>query len=111
MITDNNRNYNQDETIFNPNNQNYTDHYQYKQIAEETGAQQKQFLNEEEIFAAIKEQNYMNDEFSIALDDFENDFEENEPEEENPKEDEKENYDEEEIEEPETFADDGYKID
>lgn len=109
MITDNNRNYNQEEENFTENNQSYVDQYQKEHVTDGT---EGQALSEEE--TAAEEQNYLDSEFSDALDqdDFENDFDENQLEEEDSKdENEDENYSEEQIEEPETFADDGYKID
>lgn len=103
MTTDNERNYNQDDYTFNPDNQSYIDQYEQENSDEET--------------AEPTENENLDTEFSNALDldDFENDFDENDEQEEDPKENEEENeeenYDQEEITEPDTFADDGYKID
>ncbi|WP_163397546.1 hypothetical protein [Flavobacterium fluviatile] len=111
MITDNERNYNQDDYDFNPDtqdNQSYVEQYQQENSEEEN------LLKQDETPEPPENEN-LDTEFSNALDldDFENDFDENDSEgEEDPEQNEKEeNYDQQEIAEPETFADDGYKID
>ena len=104
MTTDNNRIFNQIDNNFNDGDPSYVDQYLKEHMDHE---------NEQEI-AATEEQNNLDSEFEYALDvdDFENDFDENDLEENNSgEEDQEENYDENAIDEPETFEDDGYKID
>lgn len=104
MTTDNNRNFNQNDSNFNDGDPGYVDQYLKEHIDQE---------NEQEI-AAIEDQHNLDNEFEYALDvdDFENDFDENDRGEENSEEEnQEENHDENAIEEPETFSDDGYKID
>jgi len=110
MITDNN--YNQEEDNFTSNNQSYVDQYQQEHGSDESESQEE-LVQEEELPAGTAEQNYLDNEFITALDidDFENDFEENDVENEDSEEEDNEENPQVEIEEPETFADDGYKID
>lgn len=103
MKTDDNRNFNQIDNNFNDGDPSYVDQYLKLHIDQE---------NEQEI-AANEEQHNLDNEFTNALDvdDFENNFDDNDLEEENSEDDQEENYDENAIDEPETFSDDGYKID
>ena len=104
MTTDNNRNFNQNDSNFNDGDPGYVDQYLKEHMDQE---------NEKEI-AATEEQNNLDSEFENALDvdDFENDFDENDLEEKDSgEEDQEENHDENSVEEPKTFEDDGYKID
>lgn len=104
MITADTEKYTEDNFI--QDNQSYVDLYQQEN-------EEENLLYKEETSEPTENEN-LDTAFSNALDldEFENDSDENDPEEETPKENEEdENHDQEEITEPETFADDGYKID
>lgn len=112
MTTDNNRSYDQDDSNFTNDNQSYVDQYQQEHIGDQNNFEQAYSLNEE--------QNYLDNEFSNALErddqeDLDQDFDESELDEDDLDEDDLdddlvEDYDENDRE-PETFADDAYKID
>ncbi|BDU26128.1 hypothetical protein [Flavobacterium sp. GSB-24] len=128
MITDDNRNYDQNNRNFTWNNENTTDPYQQERIGDED-SQQEQFLE-----ANQSDNDYLDNEFSNALerddqDDLDEDFDDSELEEDDLEEDDLddedddidpddldddlvEDYDENDREpEPETFADDSLKVD
>lgn len=126
MITDNNRNYDQNEGNFSEENQSYTEQYEQEQLGDEY-TQQEQFLDSAQDTSGGA---YLDNEFSNALerDDLDNpeeDFDDTDPEEDDLEEDDLEEDDLEEDDldddlvedydendrEPETFADDGLKID
>jgi hypothetical protein len=113
MITNNDRNYDQNESNITDQNQSYVDQYQQEHDSDENNFEQELPLNEDQ---------NLNNEFSDALerDDEENDIDEDDLDEDDLDEDDLdendldddliENYDENDRE-PETFSDDGYKID
>jgi hypothetical protein len=124
MIANNDRDYNQYEGNNTEENQSYVDQYQQEHISEENNLEEELLLNED--------QSYLDNEFSNALErddqeDLEQGYEQNALEEDDLAEEEdfeeeedldadeldddlEEDYDENDRE-PETFADDGYKID
>lgn len=126
MITNSDRNYDQNENNFAEENQSYVDQYQQEHNIEENTLEEELRLNED--------QNYLDNEFSNALDrddqeDLEQDYnaddleEDDDYMEEDDLDEEDEDLDEDDLDddlvedydendrEPETFADDGYKID
>ncbi|WP_264537451.1 hypothetical protein [Flavobacterium sp. N1736] len=116
MIANNDRNYDQQESNITNENQSYIDQYQQEHSIGENNLEEELLLNED--------QSYLDSEFSNALerDDEEDDQDEQDLEEDDLDEDEEdldeddldddltEDYDENDRE-PETFSDDGYKID
>lgn len=115
-ITDNNGNYDSNEPNFNEDNQSYVDQYQQEHLGDEA-TQQEQFLE--------AGGDYLDDEFSNALErddqedteeEFgdsdleEDDFEEDETDADDLDDDLVEDYDENDRE-PDTFTDDSLKID
>lgn len=120
-ITDNNRNYDSNEGNFTEDNQSYVDQYQQEHLGDEE-TPQEQFLDSA---ADASGGNYLDEEFSNALErddqeDVDDDFEDSDPEEDDFEEDEPdagdldddlvEDYDENDRE-PDTFTDDSLKID
>jgi ribonuclease E len=110
MTTDNNRNYDPEENNFTQDNQSYVDQYQKEHVSEGNELEEEQPLNEDE---------NLDTEFSNAIErddqedleqNDENDLEDDDLEENDLDDDLVEDYDENDTE-PETFADDGYKID
>jgi len=118
MTTNSDKYYDQNENN-TEENQSYVDQYQQKHIGDENTFEQEMLLNED--------QNYLDNEYSNALEredleDLEQNYDESELNEDDLDEDEDdldeddldddlvEDYDENDRE-PETFADDGYKID
>ena len=123
MTTDSNKYYDQNENNSTEENQSYVDQYQQQNIGDENTFEQEMLLNED--------QSYLDSEFSNALEredleDLEQNYDESELNEDEFEEDDLEededlneddldddlveDYDENDRE-PETFADDGYKID
>ncbi len=124
MIANNDRNYDQYESNFTEENQSYVDQYQQEHTIEENNQEEELRLNED--------QNYLDSEFSNALErddaeDLEQDYNDDALEEDDLEEDDldhdEEDLDEDDLDddlvekydendrEPETFSDDGYKID
>lgn len=123
MTTDSKKYYDQNENNGTQENQSYVDQYQEKHIGDENNFGQEMLLNED--------QNYLDNEFSNALErddqeDLEQNYDESDLNEDDPDEDdldEEEDLNEDDLDddlvedydendrEPETFADDGYKID
>ncbi|KIQ23311.1 hypothetical protein RT99_03990 [Flavobacterium sp. MEB061] len=123
MTTDSNKYYDQNENN-TEENQSYVDQYQQQNIGDENTFEQEMLLNED--------QNYLDNEYSNALErddqeDLEQNYDESELNEDELEEDDLEededDLDEDDLDddlvedydendrEPETFADDGYKID
>jgi hypothetical protein len=112
MTTDTNRYYNQDDYNFNNDNQSYVDQYEQEKVGDEN-FEEEQLLNQD--------QNYLDNEFTNALerDEDENldtnydeeDWDEDDDLEEDDLDDDLvEDYDENDRE-IDSFSDDGYKID
>lgn len=117
MIPNNDRNYDQNESNITDENQSYVDQYQQEHNIKENTLEEELLLS--------GDQNYLDNEFSNALErddqeDLEQDYNADDLEEDNLDDEDLneddldddlvEDYDENDRE-PETFADDGYKID
>lgn len=68
MTPTNNQDYNQDERNFTEETPSYVDQYQKENISEENNSEPHQYLNPDEDINSNADQNYLDNDFSNALD-------------------------------------------